>query len=308
MLESSIPLFILEPEGRSFYMLICHDWKLVFLHVPKCAGTSIRRLLEQEAPLGSTISFFDFEYNHILKRHVDMAHLPLMDLRHYAEWKLLNDYHTVAVIRHPYSRLVSACREYYRQKSRETEVQMRNHPPTSEQLLDYLRALPAALDAHDLRYVHAFPAVWFTHYGSEPMVDTLLDCHSLPRDLEEFRAAEVLPQQVMDKLLSSAIEKPQTSAPALTQLETDSNLQAMANLLYQEDFNTFGFSRNNANFNDSVLQQIVEQSLCTTASHCISCLGLAPKVRWYWGRDSNRIPPQMERIRHGNRRQVNPQE
>jgi len=267
----------------------------------------MRRLLETEAALGSTISFFDFEYNHTLKRHVDMAHLPLMDLRHYAEWKLLEDYHTVAVIRHPYSRLVSACREYYRQKSRETEIQMRNHPPTAEQLLDYLRALPAALDAHDLRYVHAFPAVWFTHYGSEPMVDTLLDCHRLLRDLEEFRASGVLPQEVMDKLLSSAINPPQPAAPALSQLETDSNLQAMANLLYQEDFNTFGFSRKNAHFNDTALMQIIDQSICTTASHCISCLGLAPKVRWYWGRDSNRIPPQMARVRQGNTRIVSPQ-
>jgi hypothetical protein len=278
-------------------MLICHDWKLVFLHVPKCAGTSIRRLLEEEAPLGSAISFFDFEYNHILKRHVDLAHLPLMDLRHYAEWKLLEDYHTVAVIRHPYSRLVSACREFYRQKSRETEIQMRSHPPSPEQLLDYLRALPAALDAHDLRYVHAFPIVWFTHYGSEPMVDTLLNCCRLLEDLEEFRKLGILPQQVIDQLLTVSPQAPQPSAPDLSQLAADPNLQAMANLLYQEDFNTFGFSRMNAHFNDLVLQQIVDQSLGTSASHCISCLGLALQVRWYWGRDSNRIPPHMKELR-----------
>ena len=33
---------------------------------------------------------------------------------------------------------------------------MRSQPPSREQMLSYLRRLPDALEAHDLRYVHGF--------------------------------------------------------------------------------------------------------------------------------------------------------
>ena len=274
-------------------MLICHEWKVVFLHVPKCAGTALRRLLERQATPGSTVAFFDFAYNHTLRRHVDLAHLPLMDLRHYSAWPLLTRYHTIAAIRHPYARLASACREFYRQCSRQTEEQMRTQPPTAEQLLAYLRALPVALEAHDLRYVHAFPIVWFTHYGAEPMVDTLLRCSHLSEDLEALCSVGALPEAVVRELRASTARPAEDRGPSLAELEADPNLRAMANVLHQEDFNTFDFPRVDARFSDEALGSLMEACLTTTASHGIPCLSLAPRVRWYWGRDSNRIPPLM---------------
>lgn len=274
-------------------MLICHEWKVVFLHVPKCAGTAIRQTLERHAPMGSTVSFFDFEYNHTLRRHVDLAHLPLMDLRHYDEWTLLQSYHTIASIRHPYARLASACREFYRQLSRDTQIQMESQAPSREQLLAYLRALPAALEAHDLRYVHAFPITWFSHYGARPMVDTLLQCADLVTGLESLRGRSVLPEAVVAELVAQAQAHQPGAQPDLSALQADPDLQAMANVLHQDDFNTFGYGRANARLIDAELVRVVEQSLNTTASHAIPCISLAPRVRWYWGRDSNRKPPLM---------------
>lgn len=274
-------------------MLICHHWKLIFLHVPKCSGTLIRRLLEAEAPCGSTVSFFDFSYNHELKRYVDLAHLPLMDLRHYSEWSLLHEYHTVATIRHPYSRLASACREFYKQKSRETEIQMRTHPPSLDQLLAYLHALPAAYEAHDLRYVHSFPITWFTHYGTSPVVDSLLTCENFHNDLTALGHSSALPQEVVAKLDELEVGSERPGSPSLKKLEADPNLKAMANLLHHEDFNTFGFSRENVKATDAQLNEVIDHALSTTHSHDIRYLAIAPKVRWYWGRDSNRIPRAM---------------
>ena len=147
-------------------MIIDHTLKIVLLHVPKCAGTSLRQAFLDDGQERDIVSFFDFEYNPVLHRQVDKAHLPLMDLRHYPEWRLLKRYQVIACIRHPYQRLASACREFLRQNSRETEVQMRTQLPNQEQRLAYLRRLPAAMDAHDLRWVHGFPIHWFTHYGS----------------------------------------------------------------------------------------------------------------------------------------------
>ena len=109
-------------------MIIDHSLGLVFLHVPKCAGTALRNAW-QDAADRRMESFFDFGFDPVLQRQVDLAHQPLMDLRHRREWRFLRRYHVVACIRHPYQRLASACREYYRQKSRESELQMRRKPP-----------------------------------------------------------------------------------------------------------------------------------------------------------------------------------
>jgi hypothetical protein len=83
----------------------------------------------------------------------------------------------------------------------------------------------------------------------------------------------------------------------LDAIEADPDLQALTNVLHQEDFMTYGFPRVDARFEDEVLKALVERSLATTASHEIPCLGLAPSIRWYWGRDSKRIPPWMEAAR-----------
>ena len=106
----------------------------------------------------------------MLKRQVDLANRPLIDLRHTPLWRWLRRLEVIAGIRHPYDRLASVCREHLRQESRATEIQVRSQPPTDEQLLNYLRRLPAAMDAHDLRWVHGFPIQWFTHLGERALV------------------------------------------------------------------------------------------------------------------------------------------
>jgi len=277
-------------------MLICHSWRLVFLHVPKCAGTVIRKMLHKHAPIGSATSLFDFEYCHILRRHVDLAHLPLMDMKHYSEWKFLKNYFSVASIRHPYARLLSACREYYRQKSRETEIQMRSAMPTDDQILRYLRYLPHALESHDLRYVHAFPIVWFTHYGNNPMVNELLRCESLADDILVFGEKQIVPSAVIDEMLLVARDNRDVNTiPADCALGGD--IKALANILYAEDFNTFGYEREDAEFTDTELRNLINKSVFTIHSHDIECTSIAPIVRWYWGRNSNISFPYMAKIR-----------
>lgn len=277
-------------------MLICHSWRFVFLHVPKCAGTVIRNTIYKEAPIGSATSLFDFQYSHKLRRHVDLAHLPLMDMRHYSEWRFLENYFSIATIRHPYARLLSACREYYRQKSRETEMQMRSAQPTKDQLLKYLRALPHALGSHDLRYVHGFPMVWFTHYGNIPMVDNILKCENLKEDIIELGQQNVVPMTLINKLLSETRAYCQLD-PLSTGHALEGDLKALANIIYAEDFNTFEYEREDAQISDPQLKNTIEKTIYATQSHEIECISIAPTVRWYWGRNSNIFCPYMEKER-----------
>ena len=217
-------------------MIIDHTLKLVLLHVPKCAGTSLRQAFLEDGQERDVVSFFDFEYNTVLHRQVDKAHLPLMDLRHYPEWRLLKRYQVIACIQHPYQRLASACREFLRQNSRETEVQMRTQLPSQEQRLAYLRRLPAAMDAHDLRWVHGFPIHWFTHYGSKAKVQHLIRCSHLAEDLADLGSRLQWPNGLRKRLAAVGAGAGRRPTADLNDLSQDPNLRAMANLMHSNDF------------------------------------------------------------------------
>ena len=289
-------------------MIIDHGLRLVFLHVPKCAGTALRRAFLDASGDRDVVSFFDFGFNPILRRQVDLAHLPLMDLRHCPEWRYLKRYRVMACIRHPYERLASACREYLRQKSRESELQMRHQPPSRDQLLDYLRQLPAAMESHDLRYVHGFPITWFTHYGEQPMVHQLLRCDQLAEDLSQWSRQQRLPAELQERLLQVAQGSGRAATVTLEALTTDQDLQAMANLLHRDDFRTFGFERRPARFQDPQLQAQIKACQAITTSHDLPLTSLTPQMRWYYGRSSNRrelvmLPTRADKRRHAGRSQ-----
>lgn len=277
--------------------------KIVFLHVPKCAGTALRKALISTCQSSSTISLFDFSYCHRLRRYVDLAHLPLDDLRHFPEWRYLKQYKTVACIRHPYKRLASACREFYRQKSRSTQQQMLTEIPTEEQVRDYLSALPGAIDSHDIRYIHGFPIVRFTHYGRKPMVDALLRTERLDQDLRNLsQHCALTPQQCEAIAEALSTGRPKRQIPSLEAIETSDELRAAANLLHREDFTTFCFEqdhRPDLKQHDSL--RAAEHSLSRSESHAIPHLSLAPRVQWYWGRSSAATLPPLRATRRRQR-------
>jgi hypothetical protein len=252
----------------------------------------MRRALAKNAPLGSTISFWEFSYNYTLHRYVDLAHLPLSDLRHFPEWELLSKYHTIAILRSPYARLASACVEYYRHKSRETYQQMTLGHPSREQLLAYLRGLPRGLECRDIRYVHAFPMVWFTHYGNKPMINTLLRCESLDIDVEIIKEKAEINAQLRTSLLTAIQDSKKINKSNSLVLQSDPDLQALANIIYQDDFNTFDYDRIYSEFTDPHLADLVT-SISETNCHQIRYLSFAPRVLWHWGRSCNMIKPYM---------------
>ena len=269
-------------------MIIDHDLKLVLLHVPKCAGTSLRRAFLEDGSDRNIDSLFDFAFNPVLQRQVDLAHLPLMDLRHFREWRWLQRYRVIACIRHPYARLASACREFLRQNSRATEVQVRTAPPSREQLLTYLRRLPAAMDTHDLRWVHGFPIHWFTHYGHRPKVHHLIRCSHLNEDLTRLGDQLDWPASLRQRLAPVAAGAGLRPAEGMEALEQDPDLRAMANLLHAADFDCFGFPRAEVALKDPTLQNLIDRCLVVGNSHDLPLTNLTPEMRWYYGRQSPR--------------------
>ena len=102
-------------------MIIRHDLKVVFLHVPKCAGKEIRNIFKIGSNNIDIEEFFNFEYDTKTHKYVDLAHLSTQNLRLRKIFKYIKKYKTVSCARNPYARLRSAVNEYYRQKSKRTE-------------------------------------------------------------------------------------------------------------------------------------------------------------------------------------------
>ena len=280
-------------------MIIDHDLKLVVLHIPKCAGTALRKAFLEDGADRRMESWFDFGYDPVLKRQVDLAHRPLMDLRHTRLWRWLRRYQVIACIRHPYDRLASACREHLRQKSRATEVQVRNHPPTDQQLLHYLRRLPAAMDTHDLRWVHGFPIHWFTHLGKRPMVDQLIRCEQFSSDLEQLGETLSLPKSLRKRLHVAGKGEGRREAADLTTIRNHPDLQALANQLHREDFHCFQYKKQQSEFSDPEMKQLIDACLAIGPSHDLPLTNLTPQMHWYYGRVSPRPELQLKPKRTG---------
>ncbi|MHB1321631.1 MAG: sulfotransferase family 2 domain-containing protein [Acidithiobacillus ferrivorans] len=100
----------------------------------------------------------------------DCAHLPLTTLRLLPEWDLITSYTVIAVVRNPYDRFISACKEHLDQhKSQTYEVLLNN--------IDEIRI------NYDPRYIHFMPQNRFTHIGNKRYADFIARSEYLKDDL-----------------------------------------------------------------------------------------------------------------------------
>ncbi len=82
-------------------MVICHNKRCIFIHIPKTAGTSIEQFLTEK---GKNQLIF-----HGVKDGRSMHHYTAFDIKHNMPF-VFQKYYKFSVIRNPYDRLLS---EYY---------------------------------------------------------------------------------------------------------------------------------------------------------------------------------------------------
>lgn len=89
-------------------MIISDHFQFAFVHIPKCAGTTVRMELEHyDDTEGAFTNRVD---DHAELGRIDYVHIPLFILRKYflTEYKKIRDYDSYAVVRDPYSRFPSS--------------------------------------------------------------------------------------------------------------------------------------------------------------------------------------------------------
>ena len=82
-------------------MVICHNKKCIFVHIPKTAGTSIEEFIKENGK--NKILFFG-KYN-----NRSLQHYTALELRNSVP-NIFNKYYKFSMVRNPYDRLLS---EYY---------------------------------------------------------------------------------------------------------------------------------------------------------------------------------------------------
>jgi len=106
-------------------MIISESNKFIFIHNPKCAGTTVRNSLEKF----DTRDGYYWLFDEVDDRKIDKAHLALNILHRYApqDFELLKKYFVFGFVRNPYDRVISAFNEghpkvYKALKSNQIEI------------------------------------------------------------------------------------------------------------------------------------------------------------------------------------------
>lgn len=264
-------------------MILRHDLELAFLHIPKCAGKSLRQLLKQESEHNNCTDLWNYAYSNKLQRYVDLAHLPADDLSHFKHYRQLRRYTTFAVCRHPYLRLNSAIKEYYRQRSKLDEERVKMGKLNREDQLSYLRALPAHLAMLDPRYIHALPMRRFSHYGKRCLIDRWLRCEQLRQDWQELVAEQGLPSTWVEAANETLRNDDPLSKESLGPAADE--LILVANRLYRDDFSYFGYAKLEevAVISADHKELIEAWAHKTSTSHEPQWIHQCQSLEWHWG-------------------------
>ncbi len=202
-------------------MIISHKHKFIFIHNPKCAGQSVREVLRDYHD--SEVLYWDHEYNAVLDRIVDRAHLWAKDFSLYEPLDL-GDFFVFGYVRNPYDRFKSAYNQYWLMNP-------------DHELMDVNSFAEKYINDLSIRYdwnlIHFCPQYLFFYDGRKRIADFIGKQEKYAEDL--IFISSVLgfhiEHQVINKSRSDNIRKQDYSAKTLR----------LINELYERDFILFDY-------------------------------------------------------------------
>lgn len=135
-------------------MIISHAHRFIFIHIPKCAGTFVRRSLAHYDDDGRFVGGGDTPPFGI----IDRQHLPLDFLRaHFPEVdQLFRTYSSFAVLRDVGDRFRSSCSQFSKTQ-RNTPFAGLPFEDQRELVRDLLQRIPDGVAQMDYRFAHFIP-------------------------------------------------------------------------------------------------------------------------------------------------------
>lgn len=162
-------------------MIISDTHQFVFVHIPKCAGTFVRKHLQffdsREGKFTGRVNY------HPVFGTLDYVHIPLFILKDHfqKEFEAVRDYWSFVVVRDPFARFASSVSQRLKMYS-DTPIQKRSlvEIRTSiDESINYLSHQP--LSAHLLPpdYIHFQPQIDFIELEGERIVDAIYSVDSI---------------------------------------------------------------------------------------------------------------------------------
>ena len=90
--------------------MISHKYKFIFLHIPKCAGTSVNKMLSEKTNFDYKSPNYEFLYGWCPKRKIFMQHATVQELFELdlISANIWNSYYKFTIIRNPWDRIISS--------------------------------------------------------------------------------------------------------------------------------------------------------------------------------------------------------
>ena len=217
------------------------------MHVPKCAGTTVRSILQK----------FDTRNNFYWQRttvnnsihgitSVDKAHMPAKLFKIYfrRDFDLHHEYCVFAMTRNPWSRLISA---FYEPRQHLLPISSSTNPShraiVNGEFYEYISGLILEKEFTDNAFVHATPQYMYHYIDSKKITDVLI---SIEKPDLGFRQLQFLCPDIA-KILSNSINR--YSANQKSGIHDRSPLNYMPGRLiaklkkiYYLDFQLFGYN------------------------------------------------------------------
>jgi hypothetical protein len=133
-------------------MILSDEHRLAFVHIPKCAGVSVKQPLRA---IDSTNGYFSRIADHPVLGRTHYAHIPLNDLAEFFpdEWAKVRSYRSFAVVRDPTERFVSSMFQRLREFKgmNQSDITPDRLEQQAEEVIRYLESAPGRLN---LEHVH----------------------------------------------------------------------------------------------------------------------------------------------------------
>ncbi|MDD2877826.1 MAG: sulfotransferase family 2 domain-containing protein [Acidiphilium sp.] len=179
-------------------MIVSHQHQFVFIHNPKCAGSSFRSQIGHLHD--DPTSFWDIQTNEHLGLPQDFAHLRLWELQafHGDLFARIAHYRSVVFVRNPFRRLVSSLSEHIARFRPEFAFETLDQAGQREVIDGILGELSAERLVADFRYVHFSPQHWFISLPGQPPAWTVVPISDAPDSILPGFDALGLPRGASD--------------------------------------------------------------------------------------------------------------
>lgn len=162
--------------------MISHQHKIIFIHIPKCAGTSITNLFFDDYKLNWKEPNYDIHYGWCPKRKIHMQHATPLELLKLGlissdTW---NSYYKFTIVRNPWDRARSDY--FWLMKTRKINDSFQNYINKSGQFRKILKEKKSIFYRGD----HLTPQCNYLETGSNGKIDKVIKFENLDSGVNEI--------------------------------------------------------------------------------------------------------------------------